>query len=48
MKNKNYKAFCVELNEEEYNKLQKLVDSGKYRTKIAVIRDLLKKVDENE
>jgi hypothetical protein len=48
MASKNYKTFCVELSEEDYNKLQKLVSSGRFRTKIAVIRDLLKRVDENE
>lgn len=40
---KKFKAFLVELSEEEYQKLEKLVSSGRYRTKIAVIRDLLRK-----
>lgn len=44
---KKFKAFLVELSEEEYQKLNSLVSSGKYRTKISVIRDLLSKVDVN-
>jgi Arc/MetJ-type ribon-helix-helix transcriptional regulator len=45
MKNQKFKGFLIELSEEEYKKLERLVESGKYRTKISIIRDLLKNID---
>jgi len=45
---KKFIALCIELCEEDYQKLQELVSSGKYRTKVAAIRDLLRKVEAHD
>lgn len=41
---KKFKAFNVELSAREYAKIERLVKSGRYRTKIAVIRDALRSI----
>lgn len=43
MLKEKFKAFCVELLPTDYAKLEELVNSGKYRTKIDAIRSWIRK-----
>jgi Arc/MetJ-type ribon-helix-helix transcriptional regulator len=43
MKSKNVKPVYAELSEEEARLLDKLIRSGKFRTKVSVFRYLLRK-----
>jgi len=44
MSGKKFKPLLVELSQEEYEKIHRLVESGRYRTKVSVIRDLLRRL----
>jgi len=42
---KKFKPLYAELTLEEYAKVQRLVEAGRYRTKIAVVREALRLVE---
>ena len=48
MSSKKFKPLMIELSKDDYEKLQSMVNSGKYITKVAVIRDLLKRMNEGD